>query len=77
VEKGHDGRLVLLFPNHEVILEGISLDLLLPEIANHHLHCVRAVPPKFSPQADDAEPFISRVSVRCLMDSTGCGAETS
>ena len=57
-------QLVLSFPNHEVVLDGARLALLLPEIASFHLDCLRDMPAKFRSQEDKGEPFISRVSVR-------------
>ena len=59
-------QLVLTFGNHEVVLEGARLALLLPEIASFHLDCLRDMPAKFRSQASADEAFISRVSVRSL-----------
>jgi hypothetical protein len=63
-------QLVLSFANHEVVLDGARLALLLPEIASFHLDCLRDMPAKFRSQVDNNEPFISRVSVRSLANST-------
>jgi hypothetical protein len=62
-------QLVLSFANHEVVLDGARLALLLPEIANFHLDCLRDMPAKFRSQAGQNEPFISRVSVRSMTDA--------
>jgi hypothetical protein len=64
---GEGEQLVLLFANHEVVLDGARLALLLPEIASFHLDCLRDMPAKFRSQTDN-EPFISRVSVRSASD---------
>ena len=61
---------MLSFANHEVVLDGARLALLLPEIGSFHLDCLRDMPAKFRSQADKDEPFISRVSVRSASDST-------
>jgi hypothetical protein len=74
---GESEQLVLSFANHEVVLDGARLALLLPEIASSHLDCLRDMPAKFRSQADKNEPFISRVSVRALKDSTESDVETS
>ncbi len=71
---GESEQLVLSFANHEVVLEGAHLALLLPEIASFHLDCLRDMPPKFRAQADQNEVFITRVSVRSALDSPECGA---
>ena len=68
---GESEQLVLLFANHEVVLDGARLALLLPEIASFHLDCLRDMPAKFRSQADKDEPFISRVSVRSASHSDG------
>ena len=65
---GESEQLVLSFANHEVVLDGTRLALLLPEIASFHLDCLRDMPANFRSQAGDNEPFISRVSVRSLAD---------
>ena len=66
-------QLVLSFANHEVMLDGARLALLLPEIASFHLDCLRDMPEKFRSQAGKDEPFITRVAVRCLRDSPEIG----
>ena len=68
---GESEQLVLSFANHEVVLDGARLALLLPEIASFHLDCLRDMPAKFHSQADKDEPFISRVSVRSVSDLPG------
>ena len=70
-------QLVLTFGNHEVVLEGARLALLLPEIASFHLDSLRDMPADVRSQADQSEPFISRVSVRSATDSRKNGAQTS
>ncbi|HTB79569.1 MAG TPA: hypothetical protein VK717_01650 [Opitutaceae bacterium] len=74
---GNDEQLVLTFAQHEVILQGARLALLVPAIASFHLDCLRDMPDNFRAQADKNEPFISRVSVRALTDLTENDAETS
>src|SRR5579871_2443363 len=74
---GDSEQLVLSFANHEVVLDGTRLALLLPEIANSHLDCLRDMPAKFRSQADKNEPFISRVSVHALKDLPESDVETS
>ena len=74
---GENEQLVLSFANHEVVLDGARLALLLPEIASFHLDCLRDMPAKFRSQAGQNEPFISRVSVRCLSDLSETGAQAS
>ncbi len=74
---GESEQLVLSFTNHEVVLEGTRLALLLPEIASFHLDCLRDMPAKFRSQADKDEPFISRVSVRSASDLNNALAQTS
>jgi|GEM_PF-4935323 len=70
-------NLVLSFANYEVVVDGAHLALLLPEIANFHLDCLRDMPAQFRSQADKNEPFISRLSVRSASDSPETGAQTS
>lgn len=67
---GENEQLVLSFANHEVVLDGARLALLLPEIASFHLDCLRDVPAKFRSQAGNDEPFIARVSVRSRANKT-------
>ena len=74
---GENEQLVLSFANHEVVLDGARLALLLPEIASFHLDCLRDMPAKFRAEAGQNEPFISRVSVRSAADSPEGGAQTS
>ena len=74
---GESEQLVLSFANHEVVLDGARLSLLLPEIASFHLDCLRDMPAQFRSQADKNEPFISRLSVRSASDSPETGAQTS
>ena len=62
---GESEQLVLSFANHEVVIDGALLALLLPEIASFRLDCLRDMPAKFRSQTDN-EPFISRVSVRSV-----------
>jgi hypothetical protein len=69
-DTGENEQLVLSFANHEVVLDGARLALLLPEIASFHLDCLRDVPAKFRSQADNDEPFIARVSVRSRTNKT-------
>ena len=66
---GESEQLVLSFANHEVVLDGARLALLLPEIASFHLDCLRDMPAKFRSQEDKDEPLISRVSVRAAPDT--------
>ncbi len=61
---GESEQLVLSFANHEVVLDGARLALLLPEIASFHLDCLRDMPAKFRSQTDKGESFISRITVR-------------
>lgn len=68
---GESEQLVLSFANCKVVVEGARLALLLPEIANFHLDCLRDMPERFRSQAGDNEPFISRVAVRCLSGLCG------
>ena len=74
---GENEQLVLSFANHEVVLDGARLSLLLPEIASFHLDCLRDMPAKFRSQAGQNEPFISRVSVRSASDLPETGAQTA
>ncbi len=74
---GGSEQLVLTFGNHEVILEGARLALLLPEIASFHLDCLRDVPAKFRSQEANDEPFITRVSIRSASNIPGPVAQTS
>ena len=76
---GNREQLVLSFANHEVVVDGTRLGLLLPEIAGFQLDCLRDLPEKFRVDADKSVPFISRVSVRPATDSdqTKGGAKTS
>ena len=67
---GENEQLVLSFANHEVILGGVRLALLLSEIASFHLDCLRDMPAKFRAQADQDKPFIVRISVRSVTDAT-------
>jgi hypothetical protein len=71
------GQLVLSFANHEVVMEGARLALLLPEIASFRLDNLRDMPAKFRSQADKNEPFITRVSVRSAVDSQESRPKTS
>jgi hypothetical protein len=64
------------FANHEVVLEGARLALLLPEIASFHLDSLRDMPTKFRSQADKNEPFITRVSVRSALNSQESSPKT-
>jgi hypothetical protein len=74
---GESEQLVLSFANHEVVLDGAHLALLLPEIASFHLDSLRDMPTKFRSQADKNEPFITRVSVRSASDSIESSPKTS
>jgi hypothetical protein len=74
---GEDEQLVLSFTNHEVRLQGVRLVLLLPEIASLRLDCLRELPPKFLGEADETQPIIRHVSVRCLAESHERNAQTS
>jgi hypothetical protein len=74
---GDNERLVLFFANHEVILEGARLAMLLPEIAGFRLDCLRDMPPKFRAQAEKGEPFISRLVVRDITDGREGDGQTS
>jgi hypothetical protein len=74
---GESEQLVLSFANHEVVLDGARLALLLPEIASFHLDCLRDMPAKFRSQADKDEPCISRVAVRSVADSSDSDAPDS
>ncbi|MDE3084382.1 MAG: hypothetical protein KGJ37_04065 [Verrucomicrobiota bacterium] len=68
-------QLALLFTHHEVTLRGVRLAGLLPEIAASRLESVCELPEKFQRQADNAEPFISRLFVRAL-NSSADGSKT-
>jgi len=72
---GENEQLVLSFANHEVVLDGARLAVLLPEIASFHLDCLRDMPAEFRSQADKNEPFISRVSVRAISNAPNGIAE--
>ncbi|MBP6507673.1 MAG: hypothetical protein KA257_08925 [Opitutaceae bacterium] len=74
---GEGEQLLLSFANHEVVLNGERLALLLPEIASLHLDCLRDMPAKFRSLAGNDEPFISRVSVRSASDLPDFRPETS
>ncbi len=65
---GKDEELVLLFASHEVVLHGVRLGLLLSEIASLNLEYLRDMPPDFRGKADENEPYIGRIDVRCLSD---------
>lgn len=73
---GESEQLVISFANREVVLDGVRLASLLPDIARFHLDCLRDMPAKFRSQADQNEPFISRLSVRSASDSRETGAQT-
>jgi hypothetical protein len=73
---GENEQLVLSFANHEVVLEGARLALLLSGIASFHLDSLRDLPTKFRPQADKNEPFIARVSVRSALNSQEASPKT-
>ena len=74
---GKNEQLILTFGKYEVVLDGVRLALLLPEIASFHLDCLRDMPAKFRSQEGNDEPFITRVSVRSAPDIPGIEAETS
>ena len=74
---GENEQLVLSFANHEVVLDGARLALLLPEVASFHLDCLRDMPAKFRSQAGQNEPFVSRVSVRSASQLPETGAQSS
>lgn len=61
---GKSEQLLLLFADHEVVLDGSRLVLLLPGIASLHLDSLRSLPAKYELQRNASEPFIERVSVR-------------
>ena len=61
---GKSEQLLLSFADHEVVLDGSRLELLLPEIANFNLESLRSLPAKYELQRKVSEPFIERVSVR-------------
>lgn len=69
-DTGESEQLVLSFANHEVVLDGMRLALLLPGIASFRLDRLRDMPAKFRLHEDQNEPFISRVSVRSLAGAT-------
>jgi hypothetical protein len=61
---GNGERLMLLFANHEVELNGVRLASLVPEIAGFRLDSLRSLPAKYEPQGDATEPFIEHLSIR-------------
>jgi len=62
---GEGERMVLLFANHEVVLDGARLALLLPEVARFHLDCLRDIPANFRAQADTSIPFSA--ALQCVL----------
>jgi hypothetical protein len=56
-------QLVLCFVNYEVVLQGVRLAALLPEIAGYRVETLRSLPAKYEPQAPPATPFIKRLSI--------------
>jgi len=63
---GNAEKLVLSFTEHEVMLEGFRLMLLLPEIASFRLESLRELPKRYEVQVAETEPFVQRISVRVL-----------
>ena len=61
---GESEQLVLSFANHEVVVDGVRLLSLLPEIAGFRLDSLRSLPTKYEPQGNGSEPFVKRLSVR-------------
>lgn len=55
---GGNERVVLTFTEHEVVLEGSRLTLLLPEIASFRLECLQELPKRYEAQAADTEPLL-------------------
>jgi hypothetical protein len=74
---GENEQLVLSFANHEVVLDGARLALLLPEIASFRLDCLRDMPPEPHLRMSQNEPFISHISVRCTSSLPKTGVQTS
>jgi hypothetical protein len=66
---GESQQLVLMFAHHEVVLHGANLALLLSEIASFHVDHLNELPENFRAQTCKDEPFISRISVRPLLNS--------
>jgi hypothetical protein len=60
-------RLVLTFVAHEVVLSGLNLDALIPDVANLRLERLRAAPVKYLKSSGN-EPFIEQIQVRSLAE---------
>jgi len=71
-DEGDRERLVLTFVTHEVVLRGANLGVLMTEIVNQRLDCVRAGPEKYLPSLDD-KPFVDEIQVRPLAEPTVAG----
>ena len=74
---GESEQLVLSFANHEVVIDGALLALLLPEIAGFRLDCLRDMPHESHSLVRQNEPSISRVSVRSASSLPKAGVQTS
>jgi len=71
-DEGDRERLVLTFVTHEVVLRGTNLGVLMTEIVNQRLDCVRAGPGKYLQSLDD-KPFVDDIHVRPLAEPTVAG----
>ena len=63
---GGTEKLALTFTEHEVLIEGLRLVLLLPEVASFRLECLQELPKRYEAQTSETEAFLQRVTVRVL-----------
>jgi hypothetical protein len=56
-------RIVLTFTEHEVVVEGVRLRQLLPEIAGCRIERLIALPPNFRTQSASKAPEVRRLAV--------------
>jgi hypothetical protein len=71
-EAGEHERLVLTFVAHEVTVQGLNLDTLIPEVASQRIEWLRAAPGKYL-RAAGGEPSIDQICVRLLAEPVVAG----
>src|ERR1700690_3041571 len=71
-EVGERERLVLTFVAHEVVLNGLNLGTIIPEVVNQRIIRLRAAPGKYL-KTSGTEAFIEQVQVRPLAEQKVLG----
>lgn len=65
-----DAPLELSFANYLVTLTGENLHGILDDLAASRLGCLRNLPESYQPRESESTPYISRIEVRALGESS-------